>query len=326
MNPLRPLYQRAAAFHRNLYRRGTLKRKRLHRPVLSVGNLAFGGTGKTPFTLRLAQELLDRGLKVSILSRGYGRQTHGLVPVSDGAQLLTGVREAGDEVFLLARSLPKACVTACGDRYAAGIFAEEEHGVDVHLLDDGFQHHRLHRDFDIVLMAGDDDLAAGRWREPLVTLGLADVLVLTGEAFPAEGALKAMFPALPVHRTALANYGYFTAEERAVDIGWLQQHRWVALAGIVRPERFFRELERVPLTLARTLPLPDHFDPGPADVERVRRAVLETASRGVLMTQKDFYKWQECGLETYYHRVGFPPLPNWLLDRVLKVCEKPRHP
>lgn len=325
MNPLHRLYQRGAAFHRGLYRRGTLKVRRLNRPVLSVGNLAFGGTGKTPFVQRLASELLDRGLKVSILSRGYGRQTHGLVPVSDGAQLLAGWREAGDEVYLLARSLPRACVTACADRRAAGLFAEEEHGVDVHILDDGFQHHRLHRDFDIVLMAGDEDFAARRWREPLGTLALADVLVLTGEAFPAEPALRAAFPSLPVHRATLANYGYFTAGEKPVDIGWLQQNRWVALAGIARPGRFFRELERVPLTLTRTFPLPDHFAPAPADAERVRRAVLETSARGVLMTQKDFYKWQDSGLETYYHRVGFPPLPTWLLDRVLKICEKRRH-
>lgn len=326
MNPLHLLYQRAAAFHRGLYRRGTLKRARLNRPVLSVGNLAFGGTGKTPFVHRLAAELLDRGLKVSILSRGYGRQTHGLVPVSDGTQLLTGWREAGDEVFLLAKALPKACVTACGDRRTAGLFAEEEHGVDVHILDDGFQHHRLHRDLDIVLMAGDEDLSARRWREPLDTLALADILVLTGEAFPSESALKAAFPSLPVHRATLSNYGYFTSGERAVDIGWLQQNRWVALAGIARPERFFRDLERVPLTLARALPFPDHFVPGPADVARVEALVRETASRGVLMTQKDFYKWQDCGLETYYHRVGFPPLPGWFLDRVHKVCEKRRHP
>jgi len=325
MNPLLLLYQRAAAFHRGLYRRGTLKRGRLNRPVLSVGNLAFGGTGKTPFVQRLAAELLDRGLRVSILSRGYGRQTHGLVPVSDGMQLLTGVREAGDEVFLLAKSLPRACVTACEDRRAAGLFAEEEHTVDVHILDDGFQHHRLHRDLDIVLMAGDEDLSARRWREPLETLALADILVLTGEAFPAEAALKAAFPSLPIHKTALANYGYFTAGERPVDLGWLQQNPWVALAGIARPERFFRELERVPLTLTRTHPFPDHFVPAPADIERIRKTVLETSARGVLMTQKDFYKWQDCGLETYYHRVGFPPLPTWLLERVLTICEKRRH-
>jgi tetraacyldisaccharide 4'-kinase len=324
VNPLHLLYQRAAALHRGLYRRGTLKRKRLRRPVLSVGNLGFGGTGKTPFTQRVAQELLDCGFKVSILSRGYGRQTHGLVPVSDGTQLLTGVCEAGDEVFLLAKALPRACVTACEDRYAAGLFAEEEHGVDVHLLDDGFQHHRLHRDLDLVLMAGDEDLAARRWREPLETLALADVLVLTGDAWPVEAALRTEFPALPVYKTTLANYGYFTAGERAVDIAWLQKQRWVALAGIARPERFFRELERVPLDLARTLPFPDHFTPTPVDVEQVRKAVLETSARGVLMTQKDFYKWQESRLEIYYHRVGFPPLPGWLLDRIVAACEKPR--
>jgi tetraacyldisaccharide 4'-kinase len=326
MTPLLFLYQRAAALHRGLHRRGVLRTRRLGKPVLSVGNLAFGGSGKTPFVQRLASELLDRGLRVSILSRGYGRQTHGLVPVSDGTQLLAGWREAGDEVFLLARALPKACVTACADRFGAGQFAEEEHGADLHILDDGFQHHRLHRDLDIVLLAGDEDLAARRWREPWETLALADALVLTGEAFPVESAIQAAFPSLPVHKTALANYGYFTSGERPVDPGWLQQHRWVALAGIARPQRFFRDLERVPLSLTRTLPLPDHFAPGPADIARVRKMVVETAARGVLMTQKDFYKWQECGLETYYHRVGFPPLPTWLLDRVLEACEKPDRP
>jgi tetraacyldisaccharide 4'-kinase len=326
VKPAYRLFQALSRARLAMYRRGWLKARRLRRPVLSVGNLSFGGSGKTPFVLRLGAELIERGYKVSILSRGYRRTGKGLVPVSDGKHILVGVEEAGDEAFLLAKALPKACVTVCEQRHQAGEFAEAEHGVDVHLLDDGFQHVQLRRSLDIVLMRGDEDLKQGRWREPLAALRRAHLVVLTGEAWPVEARLKRLFPDLLIHKTDLVNYGYFNAGGNAVAVDWMKEHPWIALAGIARPERFFDDLRRVPLTLAETLPLPDHYRPKPGDAERLNGRLKSLSARGVLMTQKDFHKWQDKGLEVFYHRVGFPPLPGWILEMVLKACEKPRRP
>jgi len=319
MTPAYRLYQMVSRARVALYEKDWLQRRRLKKPVISVGNLAFGGSGKTPFVLRLASELMERGLRVSILSRGYKRRGRGLMPVSDGVHVVAGVDEAGDEAFLLAKALPGACVTVCESRHAAGEFAETEHTVDVHILDDGFQHVQLERNLDIVLMRGDEDLALRRWREPLEALRRAHLLVLTGDAWPVEEALVRRFPDLPICKMRSVHYGFANAGGNAVAVEWMKEHRWIALAGIARPERFFEDLKRVSLNIAKTVSYPDHHHPSPADVERLAADVKALACRGVLMTQKDFYKWEGRGLEVFYSRVGFPPLPGWVLEKVLKI-------
>ena len=313
------LYQFVSRVRVALYQKNWLQRRRLRKPVISVGNIAFGGSGKTPFVMRLASELMERGRRVSILSRGYKRRGKGLVPVSDGVHVVAGVDEAGDEAYLLAKALPGACVTVCENRHAAGEFAETKHAVDVHILDDGFQHVQLERDLDIVLMRGDEDLALRRWREPLEALHRAHLLVLTGDAWPVEEAMARHYPDLPLCKMRSANYGFVNAGGNAVSLDCMKEHRWIALAGIARPERFFEDLQRVPLNIVKTISFPDHHRPSAAEVERLRGDVKALACRGVIMTQKDFHKWDGKGLELFYSRVGFPPLPGWVMEKVLKV-------
>src|SRR5580704_15741072 len=147
------------------YDRGLARAQRLSGPVVSIGNLSVGGSGKTPFVILLGELLKARGLKFDILSRGYGRQTKGVALVEPGGSS----RDFGDEPLLMARRLGVPVVVG-EDRYQAGIFAEGEFGPQFHLLDDGFQHRALARDFDIVLVTPDDSrdrlLPAGRLREP----------------------------------------------------------------------------------------------------------------------------------------------------------------
>ncbi len=169
-----------------LYRRGLLPVRRAARPVLSVGNVAAGGTGKTPFVRWLAGELVARGRRPSILTRGYGRASRGTVVVSDGAGALASARDAGDEPALLARALPTVPIVAEANRSRGARRAEEiQPAIALHLLDDGFSHVALARDLDIVLLdatapdAGGALLPAGRLREPLASLARADILVVT---------------------------------------------------------------------------------------------------------------------------------------------------
>lgn len=192
MNPLSTIYGTAIAARNALYNRGVLPARRLQGPVVSVGNLSAGGSGKTPFVILLGELLKARGVKFDVLSRGYGRKTGGVLLV-DPAGL---PQQFGDEPLLIARKL-QAPVIVGEDRYAAGQFAESTFGPQLHILDDGFQHRALARDFDIVLVTPQDAmdrlLPAGRLREPLKSLPRADAIVLasgaSADSFPLEGKL-----------------------------------------------------------------------------------------------------------------------------------------
>ncbi len=150
------LYGQVARARRSWYERRPSRRRHLARPVVSVGNLSVGGTGKTPLVAALAGWLVAHGERPAILSRGYARRDRTAEPavVSDGARLLLDVHAAGDEPLMLARAVPGAVVVVGADRYASGRHAETVLGATVHLLDDGFQHIQLGRDLDIVVTAG----------------------------------------------------------------------------------------------------------------------------------------------------------------------------
>src|SRR3954451_16273926 len=169
MNPLSTLFGVGVRTRNALYDRGLARSKRLSAPVISIGNLSVGGSGKTPFVLLLGELFKARGLKFDILSRGYGRTTQGVLLVDPAGSS----HEFGDEPLLMARRLNVAVIVG-ESRYAAGVFAERKFGPQLHLLDDGFQHRALARDFDIVLLTPDDSrdclLPAGRLREPLSAL------------------------------------------------------------------------------------------------------------------------------------------------------------
>jgi tetraacyldisaccharide 4'-kinase len=192
MNPLASLFRLGVRARNALYDRGIARTHSLQGPVVSIGNLSLGGSGKTPFVLLLGDLLKARNLQFDILSRGYGRENHGVALVDPAGS----VRDFGDEPLLLARRLAVPVIVG-EDRYQAGVFAEARFGPQIHLLDDGFQHRSLARDFDIVLVTPEDArdrlLPAGRLREPIDSLRRADAVVLTSGAsedrFPLDGKL-----------------------------------------------------------------------------------------------------------------------------------------
>ena len=151
MNPLSAVYGRAARLRRSWYARRPHAQHRLQSPVISVGNLVVGGSGKTPVVAAVARLLLERGHRPSILSRGYARRDErdGVVVVSDGDRMIASVEASGDEPQMLARALPGVPVLVCPDRYLAGRLAETHFASTVHLLDDGFQHLQLARGTDL---------------------------------------------------------------------------------------------------------------------------------------------------------------------------------
>ena len=230
MNLLSTIYGGIVGARNALYDHGLLRSRRLKGAVVSVGNLSAGGSGKTPFVLLLGELLKARGIKFDVLSRGYGRRSRGVLLVEPAGL----PQQFGDEPLLIARKLQVPVIVG-EDRYQAGVFAESRFGPQVHLLDDGFQHRALARDFDIVLVtpqdASDRLLPAGRMREPLQSLGRADAVVLasgaSAESFPLEGKdvwrvrrgiVPKNVPARPVLFCGIARPQNFVLQLKAANI------------------------------------------------------------------------------------------------------------
>ncbi len=299
--PLAALYGGAVSARLGAYRGGFLRVRRAGRPVLSVGNLAAGGTGKTPFVLWLARELLKRGNRPSILTRGYGRASRGSEVVSDGAGAVASDRASGDEAAALARALPRVPIVADADRLAAARRVEElVPDVGVHLLDDGFSHVALARDLDVVLLdatapdAGGALLPEGRLREPLSSLARADLVVVTKceQADPAAARALAnrWAPGAPVYHAHTRVLGIRDDTGQEVRVEDLPGQTLVAVAGLARPEAFFATLGGLGIAPARAVTFRDHDPYGPFAMGRIERAAEESGATAVVTTEKDAVK------------------------------------
>jgi tetraacyldisaccharide 4'-kinase len=253
-----------------LYESGTVRARSLRGPVVSVGNLSVGGSGKTPFVLLLGELLTARGVKFDILSRGYGRAKRGVARVDPGGSS----RDFGDEPLLLARRLTVPVIVG-EDRYEAGMFAEKQFGPQLHLLDDGFQHRALARDFDIVLVTPEDArdrlLPAGRLREPLASLSRADAVVLTSgaspESFPVNGKL--------VWRV-----------RRGISLEH-SPNRPVVFCGIARPQNFLLQLRTAGVEPVAHALYRDHHAYTERDIQNLLRLRQQSEAEGFVTTEKD---------------------------------------
>ena len=189
MNPLTGLYGAATALRNTLYDRGALASRRLEQPVVSVGNLSAGGSGKTPLVIALGELLQARGIRFDVLTRGYRRKTRGVLVVEKNGN----ASHFGDEPLLIARRLGVPVIVG-ESRYEAGRVAEEKFQPQLHILDDGFQHRSLARDFDIVLLTEPDFddrlLPSGRLRESLSSLRRADAIVLPRDFSVKDSAIE----------------------------------------------------------------------------------------------------------------------------------------
>ena len=270
MNPLSTIYGSVVAARNALYDRGLLRARRLQGGVVSIGNLSAGGSGKTPFVLLLGELLKARGVKFDVLSRGYGRQSKG-VRLVDPAGL---PQEFGDEPLLIARKLQVPVIVG-EDRYEAGQFAESKFGAQLHLLDDGFQHRALARDFDIVLVtpqdATDKLLPAGRLREPLPSLRRADVVVL------ASGASAESFPLV----------GKVVWRVRRGLIPTNVPPRPVVFCGIARPQNFVLQLRTANIEPVAEAFYRDHHAYTEKDVRELLELRQRSEAGGFVTTEKD---------------------------------------
>ena len=272
---------------RSWYERHPQSRRSLDRPVISVGNLSVGGSGKTPIVAALARMLLDMGQRPAILSRGYARRraTDGVVVVSDGNRVLEPVENSGDEPQMLARALPGVPVLVCADRHLAGRLAEKRFAATVMLLDDGFQHLALGRNVDVLVMPASDlddaVLPSGRLREPLDAASSADCVLVPG-SLEDVSRVAATFDRMPVFRVT-NHFGSVQGLDASAPSGT----RVVAVAGIARPERFFTTLREQGFEIVRELRFPDHHWFSSDDLDRIRTIAKDASADFVATTEKD---------------------------------------
>ena len=311
MNLLSSIFAAGVQLRNGLYDRGVLRSRRLTGPVVSVGNLSVGGSGKTPFVLLLGELLQARGVKFDILSRGYGRKTKGVMLVDPAGTS----QDFGDEPLLIARRLGVPVIVG-DDRYEAGLFAENRFGPQLHLLDDGFQHRSLARDFDIVLVTPEDTrdslLPGGRLRESARNLSRADAIVLTSgvsaDSFPLDGKM--------VWR---ARRGILPEDVPP---------RPVVFCGIARPKNFLLQLRTAGIEPVAEAFYRDHHPYTQRDIQELLKLRQQSEAGGFVTTEKDAINLG--GYLAALEPVAVVPVKMELLDAanavdtVLRVIEERR--
>ena len=285
-------------FWRNFfYNLGFFVSRKLPCKVVSIGNLSVGGTGKTPFVLFLANSLKARGLNVAVLSRGYKRKSTGTHVVSDGNTLKSDLQNSGDEPFMLANKLQDIPVVVDENRYRGGQFICNEYNPDVIIMDDGFQHRRVFRDVDIVLINSNHRrpklLPYGLLREPLRNIKRADAVIFTkANLTPPDEKLV----------NAVSNYCSFTMESDLIPntqvIGLDGSTKpvsdfngpVVAVSGVGDPDSFEVIMEEAGLDYVHHFRHDDHAEYSAMDLEVLREVFLSAEAQALITTEKDLVK------------------------------------
>ncbi len=325
LSPLADIYREAARARRRAYEEGRKRRKRLPRPVLSVGNLTVGGTGKTPTVLYLVQKL-SGWCQVAILSRGYGRKGARSYQALPSARVLDD-RAAlffGDEPVLLARRLPSTSVHVGPNRYSAGLKALDRRPIDLFVLDDGFQHVELERDIDMITLDGQQDprelkpLPAGPLREPVDALKRADIVLINH--VNADGSheidldwLRSLCPEAPIVTARLEPSGIYECRTgNLIDREEIESIPLYAFSGICNPESFHLTLREQGFQIKDHRAFPDHYRYKARDIQLLNREARSIGAKGFITTEKDSVRI--CGDR-------LPELPLYYVEVSLRILE-----
>ena len=324
-----------------LYRLGLLPVHRLPLSVISIGNLVVGGTGKTPHTALIAEHFRRRGRKVVILSRGYGgdKSTKGAV-ISSPEQIIGTLQEGGEEPFWLAEQLPGVAVVIGKNRYQAGLLSRERWGVDLAILDDGFQHVGLERKANILLIPAHEPfgrgglLPLGTLREPRKQISRADVVIISHSEMIAareqsalEGQIKALHPRAPVffsRHVPQKLWKYPGGESRP--FSWLKGKRVLAFCGLGQPESFRHSLKTLEVELAGLKPFRDHQVYREKDKHRLLEEAASLQAEVLITTEKDALKlgnWPDGRTELLVLAIGVE-IPNTHFWEVLETKIQPK--
>ena len=300
-----------------LYRAKLFKTYQLNAPVISVGNITFGGTGKTPCAAFIANFLHDEGLQAAILSRGYKRESKGRVEVSNGQEILCSPNISGDEPYLLAQQCPGVRVVVDADRYAAGKWLEAQTKIDAFILDDGYQHIRLQRDLNLLLVDAATNFASSlNFRDPLEEMTRADAVIITRSAQLAERepfaqAIQAYCqPGIPVFFADHQITGFRLMTEAATKIPTLNSSSIVALSGIGNPARFALDLKNSGLKIIKHFIFADHHRYTQDELANIFQQAKDVGAEAIITTEKDAANIadklnRDCKLPVYVAQLEF---------------------
>ena len=337
------LYRAAVSTRNAVYDAGWIRQHRLPGIVISLGNLTVGGTGKSPLCSYTASLLSESGYRVAVLSRGYGRMG-GPAPllVSDGRGLLADAAASGDEPYLIARDNPSVAVAVGADRAKAARLLLEVTSPEIILLDDAFQHRRVARDIDLVLVDGRDPWGNGRMlplgplREPLAAVSRADGLVVTRAHDPGPAGLAQTLerfnPNLTVFRARIEPRAFVRPDGEEISASALKGLSAYVFSGIARPEGFENDLRELGLRVCGHRRFADHHRFRRRDIEEIRRGSREAGAEMLVTTEKDLVRisgWPEDGPPLYALALsvsfsGEPSFPAWIVDRLHDLFESRR--
>lgn len=273
---------------------GFFKTHKVKVPVISVGNLTAGGTGKTPIVEFFTDYLLRQNKKVAVVSRGYKRNTKGTLVVSDGKLLVQNASECGDEPYQIALKYPNATVIVDEDKYRSAKLAAEKYGCDIILVDDGFQHRKLHRDLDIVVVDvthppfEENLLPAGLRREPLSALKRADAIIFSrwNEEIKFDYDVFASVPLnAKVKFRPSRLISFETGETHQLDsaVG----KKCTAFCGLGNPDSFTQTLKELGLEAITNREFPDHYSYKITDINLIKREFTVNKSDLIITSEKD---------------------------------------
>lgn len=286
------------------YRNGIFRTRKVGVPVISIGNLTSGGTGKTPLVQWTARELASLGRQVSVLTRGYGRKNPSRqVIASNGTEILASVADAGDEAFMLAETLRGEAAVICNaDRISAAAWAIENLGSDVFVLDDAFQHQQIARDLNILVVDATNpwgnrrSIPGGILREPIRELSRADCVVITRTDLQdprrLQDEIEKIRPGIPVvlSRMKLTELREIEPNSPVRDAEKIKALSLGAFCGIGNPESFFQLLQREGYSLTYRRSFRDHYNFTQADVDSMLREAQSNGAQALLTTAKDAAK------------------------------------
>ncbi|NJM51969.1 MAG: tetraacyldisaccharide 4'-kinase [Blastocatellia bacterium] len=310
LTPFSWLYGAVINTRRSLFEKGVFASFDLGVKTISVGNITVGGTGKTPLVAFIAQFLSEKGEKVCILTRGYGRDNpKQRVLVSDGEKILADAKDSGDEPFELANKLlGKAIIIADAKRAEAGKWAREEFGVTTFILDDGFQHLRIKRSLDIVLLDATNPFGNGKLlpkgilREPIESLKRADAVVITRANLVKKCfhrlrkkvlQIKLKFAKFFVSKnqfSRLINLKDFLLPAQINTTSNIKNLNSLAFCGLGNPDNFFIQLRQEKFNLAHCRTFPDHHIYRQNEIQKLERDAIKKGAEVLLTTAKDAVK------------------------------------
>ncbi len=317
--PFSWLFRLAVALRNFLYDYHLLPSVKLNLPVISIGNLTVGGTGKTPAVEYLARLLLANGQLPAIITRGYGRKARGGIVVADGQQICATVEDSGDEAMQLARRLKRAVVMADEIKARGARQVSENYNADVIIIDDGFQHRQLQRDFDIVLIDAPSFfenrwlLPAGPFREPRTALRRADAVILTNTNKAVSSDAETLSLLVRRHNRealllqAILRPSHFEnlSTGESLSLAAVQDRKIFVACGIARPARFFDELRNLGALVVGTAEYPDHHSFTSRDIADLSARAQSVNAEAIVITEKDATKW--------IHQLDADALPVWIL-------------